>query len=177
MICPYLKSLKMLRNGIPRVYLYFCSKERNSESFSLLLKDSVQNPESLLPIFVMPNGIPNIFLFRGIPRVCFYFCSTVKSSKLFFFHGMVWNRIPRDFCSTEQPEFRRNEPKLFRLFRLPRNNFFVGNFQPYIQYRNLSAPSFGWATHSGEFFHGTFLFQTPFSNTCVLGSTIMFSTF
>ncbi len=59
-------------------------------------------------IFVIPNGIPSIFLFRGIPRVCFYFCCTVQSSKHFFFHEMVWNGIPRDFCSTEQSEFRRN---------------------------------------------------------------------
>ncbi len=178
MICPYLKSCQMLQNGIPRVYLlYFCSTERNSEAFSLLLKDSEQNPESLLLFLLCRTEFRARFSSAEFQESASIFVPLYRVPSIFFFHEMVWSRIPRDFCSTEQPECCRSEPKLFRLFRLPRNNFFVGNFQPYLQYRNLSAPSFGWATHSGEFFHGTFLFQTPFSIACVLGSTIMFSTF
>ncbi len=166
MICPYLKSCQMLQNGIPRVCLCFCSTEQNSESFSPLLKDSERNPESLLLFLLFRTEFRAFFLFRGIPRVCFYFCSTVQSSKHFFLprNGLERNSERFLFHGTAgmPPEFRRNEPKLFRLFRLPRNNFFVGNFQLYLQYRNLSSPSFGWAAHSGEFFHGTFLFQLRF---------------
>ncbi len=38
----------MVRNGIPKVCLYFCSMERNSELFSLPLKGLEGNSESLL---------------------------------------------------------------------------------------------------------------------------------
>jgi hypothetical protein len=147
------------------------------ELFSLLLKDSERSPESLLLFLLYRTEFRAFFSSAEFQESASIFVPLYRVPSIFFFHGMFWNGIPRDFCSTEQPEFRRNELKLFRLFRLPRNNFFVGNFQPYLQYRNLSAPSFGWATHSGEFFHGTFLFQTPFSIACVLGSTIMFSIF
>jgi hypothetical protein len=105
---------EMLRNGIPRVCLYFCSTEWNSELFSLPRND-----------------------WNGIPNVCIYFCLTERNSELFslprnglelnserllvFFVsqnripsifrlcGMVRNGIPRVLCSTEQPEFRRNK--------------------------------------------------------------------
>jgi hypothetical protein len=59
-------------------------------------------------IFVPRNGIPSSFLF----------------------HGRVRNGIPR----VSVPRNSRNSVgnnHLFRLFRLPRNNFFVGNSQPY----------------------------------------------
>jgi hypothetical protein len=44
-----------VRKGIPRVYFYFGSTKRNSELFSLPLKDSERNSES--------------FLFRGTARI------------------------------------------------------------------------------------------------------------
>ncbi len=59
-------------------------------------------------IFVPRNGIPSCFLFRGRTR----------------------NGIPR----FSVPRNNRNSVgnnHLFRLFRLPRNYFFVGNSQPY----------------------------------------------
>ncbi len=80
--------------------------ERNSELFSLWLKCS-ENSESLLLFFVQRNGIPSCFLFRGRVR----------------------NGIPR----VSVPRNSRNSVgnnHLFRLFRLPRNYFFVGNSQP-----------------------------------------------
>ena len=43
-----------VRKGIPRVFFFFCSTERNSEFFSLPLKFSEGNSESLL-----------LFLFNG----------------------------------------------------------------------------------------------------------------
>jgi hypothetical protein len=45
---------RMVRNGIPRVCFYFCSTERNSELFSLPLKSSEGNSETLI-----------LFLFKG----------------------------------------------------------------------------------------------------------------
>jgi hypothetical protein len=76
----------MLRNGIPRVCLYFYSTERNSELFSL--------PR---------NG------WNGIPSVCIYFCFTERNSELFSLprNGLERNSEtpPRDcfyFCSTKQ---------------------------------------------------------------------------
>ncbi len=124
----------MVRNGIPRVCFYFCSTERNSEFFFLPLKSSEGNFESLLlvwyhgaefrvvlasaegfgrqfwefaSIFVQWNGIPNCFLFRGRVR----------------------NGIPRVSVPRNSRNSVGNNP-LFRLFRLPRNYFFVGNSQP-----------------------------------------------
>jgi hypothetical protein len=60
-----------------RVCLYFCSTERISELFSLLLQGSEGNSESLLLILVHGMVFPVIFLFRervrnGIPII---FCS------------------------------------------------------------------------------------------------------
>ncbi len=85
----------------------FVSTEGNSELFSLLLKCSEGNSESLLLFFFNRNGIPSCFLFRG----------------------RVQNGIPR----FSVPRNNRNSVgnnHLFRLFRLPRNYFFVGNSQP-----------------------------------------------
>jgi hypothetical protein len=55
MICP---NLKMLWNGIPRVFIYFLPR----------------------------NGIPSCFLFRAMVRdgVCFYFSFTEQNSDQFF---------------------------------------------------------------------------------------------
>jgi hypothetical protein len=103
----------------------------------------------------------NSLLFREmvrnrIPRVCFYFCSTERNSEFFLFRWRAGKGIPRvclnrmEFwvvCSSAEgfgTEFRglsvlRNSRNsvgnihLFRLFRLPRNYFFVGNSQPNFQ--------------------------------------------
>jgi hypothetical protein len=104
MICPYLKSCQMLQNGIPGVYLYFCSTERNSESFSLLLKDSEQNPESLLLFLLCRTEFRAFFSSAEFQESASIFVPLYRVPSIFFFHEMVWNRIPRDFCSTEQPD-------------------------------------------------------------------------
>jgi hypothetical protein len=70
-------------------------------------KGSEGNSESMRSIFVPRNGIPSCFLFRG----------------------RVWNRIPEVSVPRNIRNSIGNKP-LFRLFRLPRNYFFVGNFQP-----------------------------------------------
>jgi hypothetical protein len=62
----------------------------------------------LLLFFVQRNGIPSSFLFRGRVRKGFPGFSVLRNSR---------NSIG-------------NNP-LFRLFRLSRNYFFVGNSQPY----------------------------------------------
>jgi hypothetical protein len=61
-----------------------------------------------------PERNTKSFLFRGmiqngILRLCFNFRSMVQNSQFFLLCGMVWNGIPRVFCSSEQPEFRRNK--------------------------------------------------------------------
>jgi hypothetical protein len=112
--------LVMLRNGIPRVCFYFFSTEQNSEQFfssaerfgtefrefSVPRIVSERNSESLL-LFVPWYRIPSILLLcgtvrNGIPRV-----------------SVPWNSL--NSTGTSQ---------LFCLFRLPRNNFFVGNCHP-----------------------------------------------
>ncbi len=92
-------------------------------------------------ILVTRNGIQSCVLFREmvrnrIMRVCFYFCFTERNSELFPLRGRVRNGIPR----FSVPRNNRNSVgnnHLFRLFRLPRNYFFVGNSQPYVQYSKL----------------------------------------
>ncbi len=76
----------MVRNGIPTVCFYIFSAERNSELFSLPLKDLEGNSESMLLFLFRRNGIPSCFLFpwsvrKGIPSVCFYFCSMERNSE------------------------------------------------------------------------------------------------
>ena len=98
----------IVRNGIPRICIYFGSMERNSELCSLPQKGSEQNNGSLL-----------LFLFHG------------TEFRAVFFRGRVRNGIPK----FSVPRNNRNSVgnnHLFRLFRLPRNYFFVGNSQPYM---------------------------------------------
>jgi hypothetical protein len=88
------------------------------------------------------------------PRTCMLYCSLCCSWICVFYRppvlplGMVRNGIPRVFCSAEKNS--RNSVginHLFRLFRLPRNNYFVGNCQPYIKpsRRNHSVEKFNVA--------------------------------
>jgi hypothetical protein len=65
-------------------------------------------------IFVPRNGIPSYFLFRGRVR----------------------NGIPR-FSVPRNSRNSVGNNHLFRLFRLPRNYFFVGNSQPYRRYERI----------------------------------------
>ncbi len=114
----------------------FCYTERNSESCSLPRNSSERHSESLFLLFVTWKGIPSCVLFRRMVRnrivgVCFYFCSTERIPSYFLFRRRVRNGIP----SFSFPRNIRNSVgnnHLFRLFRLPRNYFFVGNSQPYL---------------------------------------------
>jgi hypothetical protein len=95
----------------------------------------LQNSGKFTIIHVPRNGIPSCFLFRGmvrneIPRVLLQFYSTVRNSEHFSTPRNGFGTKFRGFCV---PRNRRNSVginKFFRLFRLPRNNFFVGNCQP-----------------------------------------------
>jgi hypothetical protein len=94
--------------GTEFLEFYFCSTERNSELFSFPLKGFGRELWEFASIFGPRNGIPSCLLFHGrvrngIPRI-----SVPRNS---------WNSVGNNH--------------LFRLFRLPRNNFFVGNSQPY----------------------------------------------
>jgi hypothetical protein len=119
------KHFALLRNGwngIPRVCFYFCSTVQNSKHFFLPRIGSEQNSES--------------FLFRGTSRILpeQINCTVLyRIPSIFCFQGMVRNGIPRVFCSTEHPEFRRNKPiancSVHSVFR--GIIFFFGNCQPY----------------------------------------------
>jgi hypothetical protein len=53
----------MVQYGIPTVFFYIFSMERNSELFSLPLKDSEGNSESIILFLYPRKGIPSCFLF------------------------------------------------------------------------------------------------------------------
>jgi hypothetical protein len=97
---------------------------------------SIKTPFIVLLVSNSWNGIPSCFLFRGmvrneIPRVLLQFFSTERNSEHFSLPRNGFGTEFRDFCV---PRKRRNSVginQFFRLFRLPRNNFFVGNCQPY----------------------------------------------
>jgi hypothetical protein len=98
---------EMIWNRIPSVCLYFCSMERNSELFSLPQNGSERNSERLL-----------LILFHDTEFRAFF------SSP---------ERFGTEFREFSVPRNSRNSAgtnQLFRLFRLPRNNFFGGNCQP-----------------------------------------------
>jgi hypothetical protein len=124
----------MVRDGIPTVCFYIFSTERNSELFSLPLKDR-----------------------KGILRLFFYFCIHGKEFRVVFSSAEVFGREFREFASIlvqrngipscflfrgrvrngiprfSVPRNSRNSVRnnhLFRLFRLPRNYFFVENPNP-----------------------------------------------
>ncbi len=92
-------------SGIPRVCFYFCSTERNSELFSLPRNVSERNSENL---------------------ILFLFLSTEFQA---FFSSAEW--FGMEFREISVPRNSRNSARtnqLFRLFRRPRNNFFVGTY-------------------------------------------------
>jgi hypothetical protein len=97
----------MVWNRISRICVYFWSKERISKLFSHLRKGLERNSESML-----------LFLFHGTE-----FRVVTSSAEGF----------GTEFREVSVPRNSRNSvgnPPLFRLFRLPRNYFFVGNSQP-----------------------------------------------
>ncbi len=111
MIC---QNLKMLRNGIPRVFINILPRNGIPSCFLFRAMVGMDFLE-FASIFLSRNGIPTIFFFHGkvlngIPRVCLYYCSIVQNSEHFFLQWIGWNGIPRVFCYAEQPEFRRKKP-------------------------------------------------------------------
>jgi hypothetical protein len=74
----------MVRNGIPRICIYFGFTERNSELCSLQQKGSEQNNGSLL-----------------------LFLSTERNFELFSLPAEGFGTDSEIFCSAEQPYFRR----------------------------------------------------------------------
>ncbi len=131
----------------------FCSSKQNWEHVFLheMLWNGIPRVAS---IFVPWKGIPRSFLFHGmvrsgIPSVCLYLSSTEGNSGLIFlprngsernseslflflFHGtefifllcgMFQIGILRVFCSVVSRN-ATGTSQLFRLFRLPLNNFF-----------------------------------------------------
>ncbi len=102
---------RMVQNGIPRVCFYFCSTERTSELFCLLLKGSEGNSESLL-LIVPRNIIPSCFLFHGRVRNGFREFSVQRNSRnsvgnnllshLFRQRGIIFlSEIPNPISNTE----------------------------------------------------------------------------
>jgi hypothetical protein len=99
----------MVRNGIPRVCFYFSSTERNSELFSLPLKGSEGNSESMLlflvhgtefrVVFSSAEGFGTEFrdfLFRGIAGIPseITLCSVYS-----VFRGIIFlSEIPNPIC-------------------------------------------------------------------------------
>ncbi len=124
----------MVRSGIPRVCFYFCSTERNSGLFSLPLKSSEGDSEGLF--FIWLHGTEFRFVFssdEGFGREFREFASIFGQRNgipsCFLFRGRVRNGIPR-FSVPRNSRNSVGNNHLFRLFRLPRNYFFVGNSQP-----------------------------------------------
>ncbi len=89
----------MVRNGSPRVCLFFFPRNR---SLSCFLFREIRKEY----IFDLRNGAPSCFLFRGRVR-----------------NGIPRVSIPRNSRNSVGNNY------LFRLFRLPRNYFFDGNSQ------------------------------------------------
>jgi len=99
----------MVRNGIPRVCFYFSSTERNSELFSLPLKGSEGNSESMLLFLVHGTEFRVVFspaegfgtefrdfLFRGIAGIPseITLCSVYS-----VFRGIIFlSEIPNPRC-------------------------------------------------------------------------------
>jgi hypothetical protein len=129
MICPYSVHQKssirlprfvlswflfhgMVRNGIPRVYLYYLL---DGKEFRVVFSSAEwfgTEFREFASILVSRNGIPSCVLFRRRVRnrimgVCFYFCSTERNSELFSLPRKGSERNSEIFCSAEQPEFRR----------------------------------------------------------------------
>jgi hypothetical protein len=107
--------------------------QRNSELFSLPWNGSEWNSKCLL--LVLFRGMEfRVFLFRGLLQNRFReFASILFHGKVFraFFFSAEW--FGTEFREFSVPQNRWNSAgtnQLFRLFRLPQNNFFAENCQP-----------------------------------------------
>ncbi len=125
----------MVRDGFPRVCFYFCPTERSSELFSLPLKTSEGNFESLL-LFWFTERNSSCFLFRwkvwkGIPRVCFYFCSTERNSELFSLLQKGSERNSESFMFRETAGIPSEITICSVCSVFSAELYFVGNSQPY----------------------------------------------
>jgi hypothetical protein len=105
----------MVRKGIPTVCFHIFSTERNSELFSLPLKDSEGNSDSMLLFLYPRKGILSCFLFRGrvrngIPRFSVPWNSrdSVGNNHLFCLF-----RLPRKYFLSEIPNTRRTPHSLW----------------------------------------------------------------
>jgi hypothetical protein len=118
-----------LRHALERNFKSLLSTERNSEHFSPLRNGS--------------NGIPRVFCsaewFRTEFREFAYIFA--QNSENFLLCGMVRNSEFREFSVPQNSRNSAKTNQLFRLFRLQRINFFVGNCQPYL-YCHALRPSF-----------------------------------
>ncbi len=110
----------MLRNRIPRVCFYFFPRNvipsifSSAERFGMEFwefSDSQNGSEQKSKSFLL-------FLFQATEFRAFF-----SSAERF--------GIPRVFCSAE-PRNSTGTDQLFRLFRLPRSNFLIGNCQPFV---------------------------------------------
>jgi hypothetical protein len=102
----------MIRNGIPRACFYFSSTERNSELFSLPLKGSEGNSESLLLFLFYGTEFRVVFFYadwfgREFREFASFFGPRNGIPSCFILCGSVRNGILRILCSVEQPEYRR----------------------------------------------------------------------
>jgi hypothetical protein len=126
----------MVRSGIPRVCFYFCSTERNFGFFSLPLKSSEGNSESLILIWLHGTEFRVVFssaegFVREFREFASIFVQQNGIPSCFLFRGRVRNGIPR-FSVPRNSRNSVGNNHLFRLFSLPQNYFLVGNSQPYV---------------------------------------------
>ena len=125
----------MVRCGSRRVCFCFCSTEGKSELLPLPRNGSERNSENLHLFWFHRTEFRVVFSSgEGFGTELWQFASIFVPRNgipiYFLFHGRVRNGIP----SFSVPRNNRNSAgnnHLFRLFRLPRNYFFVGNSQPY----------------------------------------------
>ncbi len=93
-----------IRKGILRVFFYFCIRGKEFRVVFSSAEVFGREFREFASIFVQRNEIPSCFLFRGRVQ-----------------NGIQWFSVPRNSRNSV------GNNHLFRLFRLPRNYFFVGN--------------------------------------------------
>ncbi len=116
--------------------LFWNGLERVSKGFFFRLMTRKKIPSVFLSCEMVRKEIQSIFIFRKMVR------TKLRSSKCFSLLGNDSDRnfelfyLPRNrqernserFCSAKHIEFQRNE-SIFRMFRVPRNTFFLRNWQ------------------------------------------------
>ncbi len=122
------------KGEVNTVQCYTLNSGALCDLFSLPQNGSEQNSESLLLFFDPRNRIPSGFssakwFGMEFQEFASIFVPQNGIPSCFLFRGTVRNGIP----NYSVPRNSRNSvgnDRLFRLFRLPRNYFFVGNSQP-----------------------------------------------